>query len=375
MNPPSDRFLATYRVASDAAGIARRAEAIAVEQSVEMPVAAIRDPRILDGIVGRVHAIEADGPAHFRVTIALAAATTGFEPGQLLNMAFGNTSMLPDVEWVDLALPDTLLAALPGPRFGVAGVRALAGVPERALTSTALKPQGMDSAALARLAGVFARAGVDIIKDDHGIADQAYAPFAQRVPAVQAAVDEANAATGRHAIYAPTLSGGPSTLFAQAALAQREGVRMVLVAPMLSGMPVLAELVRDHLAVPVLAHPSFSGAARIAPPLLLGTLFRLFGADAVIFANHGGRFSYDVPTCGALARRALAPLGHVRPALPVPAGGMTVERVEEMVGFYGRDVILLIGGALLAAGDRLEEATAAFVQRTREASRTAQRVA
>ena len=159
-----------------------------------MPVAAIRDPRILDGIVGRVHAIEADGPAHFRVTIALAAATTGFEPGQLLNMAFGNTSMLPDVEWVDLALPDTLLAALPGPRFGVAGVRTLAGVPERALTSTALKPQGMDSAALARLAGVFARAGVDIIKDDHGIADQAYAPFAQRVPAVQAAVDEANKA-------------------------------------------------------------------------------------------------------------------------------------------------------------------------------------
>lgn len=37
------------------------------------------------------------------------------------------------------------------------------------------------------LAGTFARAGLDIIKDDHGIADQARAPFAERVVACQRA--------------------------------------------------------------------------------------------------------------------------------------------------------------------------------------------
>lgn len=369
MGPVSERLRATYRVASSPADIARRAEAIAVEQSVEMPVAAIRERSILDGIVGRVERIEADGPQHFRVTVALAVATTGLEPGQVLNMAFGNTSMQPDVELVDLALPDSLLAAMPGPRFGIAGIRDVTGVRGRALTATALKPQGLDPAALARLAGTFARAGLDVIKDDHGIADQAYAPFAERVPAVQAAVDAANAATGGRTVYAPTLSGGPSAMLAQAALANRAGARMVLVAPMLSGMPVLAELVREHLTVPVLAHPSFAGALRIAPPLLMGTLFRLFGADAVIFPNHGGRFSYDAATCRTLAQRAIEPLANVRPALPVPAGGMAVERVEEMIAFYGRDVLLLVGGALLAAGDALPEAASAFVERVRRASR------
>jgi len=44
-------------------------------------------------------------------------------------------------------------------------------------------------------------------------------------------------------------------------------------------------------------------------------------------------------------------MGEVAPSLPVPAGGMTLERVPEMVEFYGEDVILLIGGALHRRAD------------------------
>ena len=47
--------------------------------------------------------------------------------------------------------------------------------------------------------------------------------------------------------------------------------------------------------------------------------------------------------------------------MPVPAGGMTPERVPEMLDFYGADIMLLIGGGLLAARERLTEETAAFV--------------
>jgi ribulose-bisphosphate carboxylase large chain len=49
------------------------------------------------------------------------------------------------------------------------------------------------------------------------------------------------------------------------------------------------------------------------------------------------------------------------PCVPVPAGGMTRDRVAEMLDFYGTDIMLLIGGALLEAGAELEAATAAFV--------------
>jgi ribulose-bisphosphate carboxylase large chain len=48
-------------------------------------------------------------------------------------------------------------------------------------------------------------------------------------------------------------------------------------------------------------------------------------------------------------------------SVPVPAGGMTPERVAEMLDFYGTDIMLLIGGGLLAARERLTQETAAFV--------------
>jgi hypothetical protein len=122
----------------------------------------------------------------------------------------------------------------------------------------------------------------------------------------------------------------------------------------------LAALARD-VGVPILAHPSLAGAARIAPPLLLGKLFRLFGADATIFPNAGGRFGYSRETCAAIVRAARDPWSNLRPALPVPAGGMSVERVPAMRSTFGDDAMLLIGGDLLAAGNALESRCRAFV--------------
>jgi ribulose-bisphosphate carboxylase large chain len=106
-----------------------------------------------------------------------------------------------------------------------------------------------------------------------------------------------------------------------------------------------------------------AGASRIAPPLLLGTLFRLFGADLTIYPNYGGRFSYSPETCKAIADAARRPWRGLQPCMPCPAGGMTLDRVPEILDFYGPDTMLLIGGSLLSAKDRLTEATAAFVAR------------
>ena len=47
--------------------------------------------------------------------------------------------------------------------------------------------------------------------------------------------------------------------------------------------------------------------------------------------------------------------------MPVPAGGMSVDRTEELVRFYGNDAILLIGGSLYLAGPALLERSRHFV--------------
>ena len=356
------RLTAVYRIRSDAAAIAARARAIAVEQSVEMPVEAIDDATVLAGIVGRVEEIGDLGGGVFEARIALAVATTGGEPGQLLNMLFGNSSIHDDVVLHDVELPPAMAASFGGPRHGLEGLRRRCDAAGRAMTCSALKPQGLAADALALIAGRLAEGGIDYIKDDHGLADQAYSPFAERVRAVTGALSEVARATGRRTRYAPSLSGDLDAMRRQAALAREFGIDIVLIAPMIAGLANFHALVRGFPDMAFMAHPAMAGAARIAPPLLLGRLFRMLGADATIFPNFGGRFGYAAETCRALADRARMPYHDLKGSAPVPAGGMTAERVPGMLDFYGRDVMLLIGGGLLSARERLAEAAAGFAR-------------
>lgn len=364
--PPRTDLIVTYRVRAEARDIDARARAIAVEQSIEMPVEATDDPSIRDRILGNVLDIADLGAGTYAVRIALAAETVGNDAAQLLNMLFGNTSIHDDVVLADVALPETMVRAFGGPNIGLPGLRARARTGRRALTCSALKPQGLAPERLAALAHAMALGGIDYIKDDHGLADQAYSPFARRVPAVAEAIARANRTTGRNCRYVPSLSGTLDDMRRQIGVARTHGIGEVLIAPMIAGVATLQALVRDHPDTAFIAHPALAGASRIAPPVHFGTLFRMLGADGLVFPNHGGRFGYSPDTCRDIAARAGSTGLGVKAALPVPAGGMTIERTPEMLSFYGPDVMLLIGGNLLAAGDRLVEATTRFVRTVEE---------
>jgi ribulose-bisphosphate carboxylase large chain len=354
----TSRLTAVYHVTHTPETIAARAKGIAVEQSVEMPVAAITDAKVLDEIVGRVEDITDLGNGRFEVRIGLAVATTGLEAGQLLNMLFGNTSLHPDVVLQDVELPEEVFTPFGGPRHGIEGLRKLVGAQNRALTCSALKPQGLPPQGLAAIAAQMAQGGLDFIKDDHGIADQAYSPFAARVPVIA----EAMAKTGSRTAYFPSLSGHLEQMRKQIEIVRANGLKGVLIAPMIAGVATFHQLVRDNPDLVFMGHPAMAGSGQIAAPLLLGKLFRLLGADATIFANHGGRFGNPPAVSRALAEAALQPWGNLKPTVPVPAGGMTLARVPEMLQFYGKDVMLLIGGDLLSAGDRMADEAARFQQ-------------
>ena len=351
----------TYHLRGSPEDAEARARAIAVEQSIEMPPEAVDDPFVLGEILGRVVAVASLGGGLHAIRILLSAATVGGDAGQLLNMLFGNSSLHDDLTLAEVAVPPDLRAALgDGPQLGLDGLRRRVGAQARALTCSALKPQGLSPEGLARLAEAFALGGTDYVKDDHGLATQAYSPFPQRVAACAAAMRRATARTGHPTRYVPSLSGSLDAVREQLRIIKEEGLDTAMVAPAILGLANIQQLRRDYPEIAFLAHPSLAGAARIDPACLT-TLWRLAGIDAVIFPNHGGRFGYSGETCRRIADAAIAPPPGLAAIAPVPAGGMSVARVPEMLDFYGRDVMLLIGGNLLAEGDRLSDATAAFV--------------
>ncbi len=371
----TERFTALYHIRCTSAEVEARARDICIEQTVEFPETLITSTAIRDQIIGRVVAIEAIGEDRFEVGIAYPVETAGRELTQLINVLFGNISIQPSVRLVGFDLPESLRQHYRGPRFGRAGLRTLLDVHDRSLLCTAIKPMGLSPTELAELAYRLALGGIDLIKDDHGLSDQTFCPFDERVARCAEAVARANRETGKRCLYLPNVSAPATEVARRARLAKQAGAGGVLFCPGLCGLDAMRTLAEDDtFGLPILSHPAFQGSFCVHPDsgishgVLYGQLNRLAGADATIFPSWGGRFAYTRDECLDLVDGTTREMGSIKPIFPVPAGGMRLDRVGELCRFYGRDCILLIGGDLHAQGPDLVASCRRFGELVREAS-------
>jgi ribulose-bisphosphate carboxylase large chain len=369
------RFLAVYHLTGTRDEALARAEDICLEQTVEYPEDLIPRQDIRDQILGRVVSFEAMDDDRFEARIEFPIETSGEELPQLLNVLFGNISIKPGYRLVRFELPDQLLQHFRGPRFGRSGVRDLLGVYDRPLLSTAIKPMGLSPAELADYARQFALGGIDLIKDDHGLADQSFCRYEERVRRIAEAVRQANSETGLRCIYAPNITAPVDRIIRRARFAREAGAGACLVSPGLVGFDTMRRIADDDpSALPILCHPAFMGSFTMSPTggighgALYGQICRLAGADVVIFPNYGGRFCFSEEECRDIIRGTGCEMGKVRPIFPSPAGGMKVDRVAELCRFYGNDSVLLIGGDLHRHGPNLANNCRRFAQLVRQHS-------
>ena len=356
-----ERFSVVYHLAGDEAEARSLVEDLCVEQTVEFPADLLSPGQIRDEVMGRVESLRPLEQGAYAATVSFAVEIAGQELTQLLNVLLGNTSLKHGVRVERLDLPSSLLAAYRGPRFGRQGLRDTLAAPNRPLLCTALKPMGLGPRALAVMARQFVEGGVDLIKDDHGLADQPFCPFEERVARCAEAVAEANEAGGRRALYMPNVSAPAHLVHQRARFAKSAGAGAMLVAPGLVGWDTMRLLAADDdLALPVMSHPALLGSLLIHPTqgfscaAMLGQLMRIAGADAVIYPHHGGRFPLTEQDCRQLARATAAPLEHIADCFPTPAGGIHLPRLPDLRSFYGDDVIFLIGGDLHRDADLIE---------------------
>lgn len=358
------RFTVTYFVrAADAAEAKARALDIALEQTLEIPRDAVPKGYVEDEMLGRLEALEKDpaGRAGFLASISYSEDDVGGDFPQFLNIVFGNSSIKPGIKVEDIGLSPGIRNLCKGPRHGIAGLRLRAGIAERPLLMSAIKPVGLSTAALARLARDFALGGMHYVKDDHGLVDQKTAPFADRLKACVEAVGDANARSGGRTGFVPNVTGPATAVIERAKAAQEAGAGAVMIAPALTGYDVVRTLATDpDFTLPIVSHPAFSGANVVSPDCgfshraFFGTLHRLMGADAVIYPNFGGRFGFTRGECLSIAEACATDLGGPKAIAPAPGGGMTLARIPEMRDAYGKDVMYLIGGALLREPNLLD---------------------
>lgn len=368
----NSRFTVGYELTiQDGRSVEDHARDIAVEQTVEIPYECVPEKHLKEGLIGRVEQISSiNEKDRWLVRISYRSDCTAFTVPQLFNLLYGNISLKKGIRITDITLDPQLQNAFTGPGYGIEGIRSELGIYERPLACTALKPMGLSVSELARRAGKFSAGGIDLIKDDHGITEQHFHPFEERVARCQEAVEKSYAATGKRTLYFPMVAGAFDSIEKQVQFAVKQGVRGILVAPMLVGPDAVRYLSHTYSLI-VMAHPSLTGTFfqtrdhGMSPAVLLGTLFRLIGSDISIFPNWGGRFPFTRQECVELAAALRREQYGWREAFPCPAGGMNLGRLDEMGETFGKDTVFLIGGALLDPSGDMQKSTSEFMDSLR----------
>ena len=177
----------------------------------------------------------------------------------------------------------------------------------------------LQPAELAKIATVMVEAGIDLIKDDHSLANQKWATWNERVKIISDSVNEANAKFNRNSVYAPSMNRPTDQILDAALKAKELGCGAVLVLPGISGLDttrVIADC--DEFALPIMSHPANLGSYIMNPnhglnhEIVLSTFKRISGADMSIFPNFAGRFSFSKEECLTIANSCREELGNLK---------------------------------------------------------------
>ncbi len=364
------RFRAVYQLQGDAGTARARAQDICIEETIEYPPELVPPGDIREHVFGQVESFDPLEDGSYRAVISYADEISGYELPQLVNVLFGNISMKPGIRLVGLDLSAALLTRFKGPRFGISGLRTKLNVFGRPLLATATKPLGLSPAQLAAMAGQLALGGMDIIKDDHGLADQPFAPFKERVLRTMEAIANANAQTNGYTLYIPNVTGPFESMLERIHFAKEAGAGGLMLIPGHCGLDLMRRVADDDtIALPIMSHPAFIGSYVLSPNfgvnhrVMHGQLLRLAGADMSVFPNYVGRFaSYSREDCIGIAAGCTTPMGALKPIFASPGGGIGPDSFSDMLSVYGPDVAFLMSSNLHRAGPDL----AGTVRRFRE---------
>ena len=378
----ADGFLvATYYLeAAPATDLVKKAGDIAVGQTtggwLELPRAT---REVTERAVGRVLSVTEVPPYEDRraapegeprravVRIAFPEGNVGADLGALLVAVYGKVSLDGAIKLVDLELPPSLVAKLPGPKHGIDGIRKALKAPERPLAMSIFKPTlGLPPEALAEMLAEQAAGGMDLVKDDEVLADATLDAARKRLELCRNAAEKARPSAP--ILHAVNLTGPADELVSRARTLSKDGAGALLFNALAYGLPMLAALAKDpEVTAPIMAHPALAGGTAleaqhgIAAHLLLGKLMRVAGADLVLFPSPYGSVGLRRESALKLAFALTRPLHGMKPAFPVPSAGITPSLVPQLIADYGSDVVVNAGGAVHGHPDGARAGAEAFV--------------
>ncbi|MCJ9699577.1 MULTISPECIES: ribulose-bisphosphate carboxylase large subunit family protein [unclassified Bradyrhizobium] len=299
-----------------------------------------------------------EGLTRAKLTLSWPLATLGPSLPNLMSTVAGNLFELRQVSGLrilDIRLPPSFAKAYCGPKFGAEGTRRLAGVKDRPLIGTIIKPSvGFSPGETAALVKTLCEAGIDFIKDDELQADGPYCPFNDRVAAVMREINSNADKTGKKAMYAFNLTGDVEEMKRRHDVLLKHGATCLMASLNSVGLAGMIELAKFS-QLPIHAHRNGWGYLSRYP--MLGWSFvawhkiwRLAGADHMHVNGLANKFSEGDESVIEAARACLTPMFSDKPCtvMPVFSSGQGVKQVPGThAALNSTDLIVTAGGGIM----------------------------
>lgn len=254
---------------------------------------------------------------------------------------------------LDLDFPEAF-KVYPGPQYGIAGTRELAGVSSGPLVGTIVKPSvGLTPEQTAELVGTLAEAGIDFVKDDELQANSPHSPLKDRVAAVMRAVNAHADRTGKKVMVAFNISDEVDAMRRHHDTVVAAGGTCVMASLNHVGLSGVLKL-RQDCELPIHGHRNGWGMLTRSPALgveftAYQKVWRLAGVDHLHVNGLRNKFWEPDESVVRSIKACLAPLLGGYHALPVVASGQTVRQPPDTYRLAGTtDFLYLAGGGMMA---------------------------
>lgn len=383
-----ERIYATYWVETPMdPGLA--AQAMAGEQSTGTFVQLPFQSELMEACAAKVESVELVGETAIaslpvrgryaehchqaRVIISWPETNIGPSVQNLLATVAGNLfemQQITGLRLLHLKVPDSWSERLPGPQFGVAGTRALAGVAEGPLVGTIIKPSiGLTPSETASMVEELCLAGIDFIKDDELQANGPNCPIAERVPEVMRVINDHADRTGRKVMYAFNITDEVDAMLRHHDLVESHGGTCVMASLNSVGLSGLQTL-RKHSTLAIHGHRNGWGYLGRSPALGFSyaawqVFWRLAGADHLHVNGLNSKFSEADETVVEAARACLSPIfstaGPGFEAMPVFSSAQWAGQAFATYAALGTtDLIYACGGGIMSHPDGIAAGVASI---------------
>ena len=282
-----------------------------------------------------------------------------FEPGnmpQILSCIAGNIMGMKAVDRIrllDCEWPEAIVETFDGPTFGTAVREELFDAGDRPITATVPKPKvGLSTKRHVEVGYEAWTGGIDLLKDDENLTDQAFNTFEDRLTESFAARDRAEEETGEPKSYLINVTADANTMLERTDAVAEQGGEYVMVDVITTGWAAV-QSVRERcaeLGLAIHAHRAMHAAFDRVPThgvsmRVLAQVARLCGVDHIHTGTADLGKLENEDTVG-INEWLYSDLYGLNDVLPMASGGLHPGLVPELIDRVGTNIGIQAGGGI-----------------------------